>query len=129
MSLNRRQGRSGSIALGAYRPVQEQTGASHNAAFNERAPIHQSAPIRKKVSLRLRYASDVFKRAFHFALSDSIMMTTFIEVRTLWTFHGDTMIHLHRTESIFTLRKLVAEMTGIALLAGGAMALASRSVL
>src|SRR2546426_906734 len=48
MSLNRRQGRSGSIALGAYRPVQEQTGASHNAAFNERAPIHQSAPISKK---------------------------------------------------------------------------------
>src|SRR2546425_1738701 len=54
------------------------------------------------------------------------MMTTFIEVRTLWTFHGDTMIHLHRTESIFTLRKLVAEMTGIALLAGGALAQAPR---
>src|SRR5216110_2536268 len=54
------------------------------------------------------------------------MMTTFIEVRTLWTFHGDTMVPLQRTESIFTLRKLVAEMTGIALLAGGALAQAPR---
>jgi len=50
------------------------------------------------------------------------MMTTFIELRTLWTFHGDTMIHLHRIESIFTLRKSIAEVAGIALLAGGALA-------
>src|SRR3989442_15556695 len=52
------------------------------------------------------------QRAFHFALSDSIMMTTFIEVRTLWTFHGDTMIHLQKIEWIFTLWKLLAEVAG-----------------
>src|SRR5438128_10451244 len=54
------------------------------------------------------------------------MMTTFIEVRTLWTFHGDTMIHLQKIEWIFTLWKLLAEVAGIALLLGGALAQAPR---
>src|SRR5947209_12700510 len=54
------------------------------------------------------------------------MMTTFIEVRTLWTFHGDTMVPLPKIEWIFTLWKLLAEMTGIALLLGGALAQAPR---
>src|SRR5437762_12130374 len=50
------------------------------------------------------------------------MMTTFIEVRTLWTFHGDTMVPLQKIEWIFTLWKLLAEVAGIALLLGGALA-------
>src|SRR5437867_11663898 len=49
------------------------------------------------------------------------MMTTFIEVRTLWTFHGDTMVPLQKIEWIFTLWKLLAEVAGIALLPGGAL--------
>src|SRR3989442_10877443 len=57
------------------------------------------------------------------------MMTTFIEVRTLWTFHGDTMIHLQKIEWIFTLWKLLAEVAGIAFLLGGALAQAPRYVL
>src|SRR6266568_3007327 len=54
------------------------------------------------------------------------MMTTFIEVRTLWTFHGDTMVPLQKIEWIFTLWKLLAEVAGIALLLGGALAHAPR---
>src|SRR5947208_16304278 len=54
------------------------------------------------------------------------MMTTFIEVRTLWTFHGDTMVPLPKIEWIFTLWKLLAEVAGIALLLGGAPAQAPR---
>src|SRR5438874_6141741 len=54
------------------------------------------------------------------------MMTTFIEVRTLWTFHGDTMVPLQKIEWIFTLWKLLAEVAGIALLLGGALAQAPR---
>src|SRR5947208_2873883 len=54
------------------------------------------------------------------------MMTTFIEVRTLWTFHGDTMVPLPKIEWIFTLWKLLAEVAGIALLLGGALAQAPR---
>src|SRR5437660_10302500 len=54
------------------------------------------------------------------------MMTTFIEVRTLWTFHGDTMVPLQKIEWIFTLWKLLAEVAGIALLLGGAVAQAAR---
>src|SRR6266487_6712175 len=54
------------------------------------------------------------------------MMTTFIEVRTLWTFHGDTMVPLQKIEWIFTLWKLLAEGAGIALLLGGALAQAPR---
>src|SRR5213080_1545462 len=50
------------------------------------------------------------------------MMTTFIEVRTLWTFHGDTMVPLQKIEWIFTLWKLLAEVAEIALLLGGALA-------
>src|SRR5947207_14163694 len=50
------------------------------------------------------------------------MMTTFIEVRTLWTFHGDTMVPLQKIEWICTLWKLLAEVAGIALLLGGALA-------
>src|SRR5437870_8582625 len=50
------------------------------------------------------------------------MMTTFIEVRTLWTFHGDTMVPLQKIEWIFTLWKLLAEVAGIAPLIGGALA-------
>src|SRR6059036_66291 len=50
------------------------------------------------------------------------MMTTFIEVRTLWTFHGDTMVPLQKIEWILTLWKLLAEVAGIALLLGGALA-------
>src|SRR5438309_1207292 len=38
------------------------------------------------------------------------MMTTFIEVRTLWTFHGDTMVPLQKIEWIFTLWKLLADL-------------------
>src|SRR5438094_10038294 len=53
-------------------------------------------------------------------------MTTFIEVRTLWTFHGDTMVPLQKIEWIFTLWKLLAEVAGIALLLGGALAQAPR---
>src|SRR5438093_10629154 len=49
-------------------------------------------------------------------------MTTFIEVRTLWTFHGDTMVPLQKIEWILTLWKLLAEVAGIALLLGGALA-------
>src|SRR5947207_15939770 len=54
------------------------------------------------------------------------MMTTFIEVRTLWTFHGDTMVPLPKIEWIFTLWKLLAEVAGIALLLGGALGQAPR---
>src|SRR5438093_11097959 len=54
------------------------------------------------------------------------MMTTFIEVRTLWTLHGDTMVPLQQIEWIFTLWKLLAEVAGIALLLGGALAQAPR---
>src|SRR5438477_3676728 len=54
------------------------------------------------------------------------MMTTFIEVRTLWTFHGDTMVPLQKIEWIFTLWKLLAEVAAIALLLGGALAQAPR---
>src|SRR5205823_9065859 len=54
------------------------------------------------------------------------MMTTFIEVRTLWTFHGDTMVPLQKIEWIFTLWKVLAEVAGIALLLGGALAQAPR---
>src|SRR5438552_14489993 len=50
------------------------------------------------------------------------MMTTFIEVRTLWTFHGDTMVPLPKIEWILTLWKLLAEVAGIALLLGGGLA-------
>src|SRR5437867_6671542 len=49
------------------------------------------------------------------------MMTTFIEVRTLWTFHGDPMVPLQKIEWIFTLWKLLAEVAGIALLLWGAV--------
>src|SRR2546421_12113408 len=48
------------------------------------------------------------------------MMTTFIEVRTLWTFHGDTMVPLQKIEWIFTLWKLLAEVAGIGLFFWGA---------
>jgi dihydroorotase len=54
------------------------------------------------------------------------MMTTFLEVRTLWTFHGDKMIHLDKIQSIFTLRKLIAELGAIALLAVNTLAQAPR---
>src|SRR5437899_3975708 len=50
------------------------------------------------------------------------MMTTFIEVRTLWTFHGDTRVTLQKIEWILTQWKVLAEVTGIALLLGGALA-------
>jgi dihydroorotase len=54
------------------------------------------------------------------------MMTTFLEVRTLWAFHGDKMIHLDKTQSIFTLRKLIAALGAIALLAVNTLAQAPR---
>ena len=54
------------------------------------------------------------------------MMTTFLEVRTLWTFHGDKMIHLDKIQSIFTLRKLIAELGAIAVLAVNTLAQAPR---
>jgi dihydroorotase len=54
------------------------------------------------------------------------MMTRFVEVRTLWTFHGDEMIHLHKIKSIFTLRKLIAKLGAIALMAVNTLAQAPR---
>jgi dihydroorotase len=54
------------------------------------------------------------------------MMTRLLEVRTLWTFHGDKMIHLHKIQSIFTLRKLIVELGAIALLAVNTLAQAPR---